>query len=125
MPVLNIVGVEAVNPEVLKRFIRDLACKVVSIEELELKMVDVSFDLPADILRHGLGEEVIIRVFDLFIGPNYPRRTDEVREKLAQGLRAKVLEYFPEATLVEVPIYPFDPSWGFAFHRGEMHHLRS
>ncbi|HPT30063.1 MAG TPA: hypothetical protein PK526_03930 [bacterium] len=83
------------------------------VKELELKRTDVSCFFPADLMSKGLGEEIVIFVDGLMIKP---KRTKEVRDRLAQAISQITLKWFPDVNLIECFIRPFDLEQGFAAH---------
>jgi hypothetical protein len=110
MPVLLVYGV---NPEMgadLERYCEALIETAASVEELQLKESDVSCFFPADLLKKGLGEEIIVSVQGLF---DKPERTEEIRNKLAKCVVEITYQYFPHTKLVECFVTPFDPRQGF------------
>ena len=98
MPVLLVFGIpECTKQEKLKVLSRGLREAVVGVEDLGLigiKQVSVFF--PRDMMKAGLGEEIIIFVEGLFATRG---RTKEVLKDLAQRLGEKVKEYFPKSSV--------------------------
>jgi len=111
MPVIVVYGIpaEATQKE-LEKFCDSLIAKCVSIPELKLKKNMVSCFFPADRMKKGLGEEIIIFVEGLF---KDKKRTDEVRRCLATQLVNVTRIHFHDA-LAECFVKPYDPKLGFA-----------
>lgn len=68
---------------------------------------------PPDMMKFGLGSEIIIEVTGLF---KKPGRTARIRNQLAKQLGAAIETHFPKAK-VECFIGPFDPKQGFWTNR--------
>ena len=85
---------------------------VESVPELGLNgEKDVTCLFPPDMMKYGLGSEVIIEVTGLF---DKPERTREVRQHLAERLGQAVSWHVQKAIKVECLIYPpFNPKDGF------------
>jgi hypothetical protein len=64
---------------------------------------------PPDLMKYGLGEEIIIEVTGLF---DKPERTDEVRQRLAKSLGENVHVLYPRAK-VECTVEVINPAKGF------------
>lgn len=83
---------------------------VVSVAELGIKSQnDITCLFPPDLMKYGLGEEIIIEVGGLY---QKPERTKKVRQRLARNIGEAVKELYPKAR-VECFITTFDPSQGF------------
>lgn len=83
---------------------------VIGVSELGLKdQQDMTCLFPPDLMKYGLGEEIIIEVTGLF---NKPERTDEVRQRLAMNLGEAVHALYPNAK-VECTVEIIDPKKGF------------
>lgn len=89
MPVIIVYGMPRVG-EGLPELIQELQDATAAIQELELEPKHVSVFFPADQCDHGLGEEIIAIVEGLF---NKPRRTPEVRKRLADALLARLVHF--------------------------------
>jgi hypothetical protein len=98
------------SEEQLNDLHRDIVAEVVGIKELGLKSEnDMTCLFPSDMMKKGLGEEVIIEVFGLF---KKTGRTTEVRVRLAARLTVPVRKILPKAR-IECFVSMFDPRHGF------------
>lgn len=102
MPVLTIKGVpNTTNVHALEDLIEELAASVG--RTLGISYSEISIFLPADLVQHCLGEELVCDVDGLF---QKPERTPDVRKEtfdaiaLALGVFAK--EHLPQCRKVEV-----------------------
>ena len=90
----------------LRHLHKEIVEAVVSIPELGLKDETQMVCLfPPDMMKYGLGSEVIVEVSGLF---EKPERTPEVRNRLAQNIGEKVKAIYQKA-MVEVLVHPFNP----------------
>ena len=115
MPIIQVMGVpeEIQGLELLMDKLRSEAAKI---KELGLSANDVTVFFPPDLVKDGLGEEIIVFVQGLFKRPN---RTPKVRQELAETLALAVKTFFkkilPQCKMIEVFVTEFDPSKdGFA-----------
>ena len=82
---------------------------VVSVSELCLRDEnDMMCLFPADLMKYGLGEEIIIEIDGL---PDVPRRNLTVCEKLAKCVGESVSDIYPKAK-IECSAKEFNPSNG-------------
>jgi len=96
--------------EKLQKLHKTIVGAVVSVSKLGLKdQNDMTCLFPPDLMKYGLGEEIIIEVTGLFEKPN---RTNEVFRELAKKLGESVHELYPYAR-VECFIQSFNPMQGF------------
>ncbi len=97
------------SEEVLRQLHYEIVCGVVSVRELGLRDEnDMTCLFPPDLMKYGLGQEIIVEVTGLY---DKPERTLEVRNKLAGRIGTAVKACYPDAK-VEVFIYPFNPEVG-------------
>ncbi len=83
---------------------------VISVKELGLKdQNDMTCLFPPDLMKYGLGEEIIVEVTGLF---DKPERTDEVRQRLAKELGEAIHILYPNAK-VECTVEVINPAKGF------------
>ena len=83
---------------------------VLSVPELGIKSQnDMTCLFPPDLMRYGLGEEIIIEIGGLY---EKPERTQEVRQQLAKSVGEAVKKLYSKAK-IECFIATFDPSQGF------------
>lgn len=112
MPIVSVMGTSSrEDKSFYEKIESSMKSTVASIKELKLKRKQVSVRFPKDNLEDRDDQEIIVEVEGLF---QLPERTDEVREKLAKRIVAETAELFPEATLIECIVIPFDPAQGFA-----------
>jgi len=110
MPVIKVQCLPADQTEEnLRRLHEEIVDGVVSVRELGLRdQNDMTCLFPPDLMKYGLGEEIIVEVTGLY---EKPERTLEVRNKLAQRIGEAVKAFYPQAK-VEVFIHPFNPEVG-------------
>ena len=99
----------------LKMLYVTLVSGLMSVKELDLKESAITCLFPSDLMTYGLGDEIIIEIFGLFIKEE---RTDEVRNVLASRVAELVKRRYPESK-VECFIMPFDPKQGFCVIKAE------
>ncbi len=110
MPVIKIWCLPKCSERKLNRVFDRIVAAAVSVRELGLKdKHSMTVLFPTDMMKFGLGTEIIIEVTGLFIKPE---RTEEVRNRLAEQLGKTIKELFPKA-MVECFVSPFDPTQGF------------
>lgn len=109
MPVIKVWCLPEIPEDHLKKLHKDIVATVLSIEELGLRANSVTCLFPPDMMRYGLGEEIIIEVTGLF---EMPQRTKAVRQALAEALGKTVESMFPVAR-IECFIVSFNPAQGF------------
>ena len=110
MPVIKVWCLPEQAEDGLRAIHKNIVCAVVATEALGLKDEnDMTVLFPPDMMKYGLGSEIIVEVTGLFEGP---KRTDEVRNQLAKNIVKAVQLFFPNA-LIECFIYPFNPDQGF------------
>jgi hypothetical protein len=110
MPVIKLWCLPKCSERKLNKVFEAVVAAVVSVRELGLKdKQSMTVLFPPDMMKFGLGTEIIIEVTGLF---DKPERTDEVRQRLAEKLGKTIRELFPNA-MVECFVYPFKPDQGF------------
>jgi hypothetical protein len=98
------------SEEDLKHLHQEIVKAVLSVTELGLHdQSDMTCLFPPDLMKYGLGEEIIIEIGGLF---EKPERTQEVRQRLAENVGKAVKDLYPKAK-VECFISSFDPRQGF------------
>jgi hypothetical protein len=111
MPVIKVWCLPEIDEPKLNELHKSIVRAVVSVEELEAKSErDMTCLFPPDMMKYGLGSEIIVEVTGLFAKPE---RTDEVRQRLAERLGQAVKRLFPDTQLIECFVYPFSPAQGF------------
>lgn len=89
----------------LRQLHQRIVAGVIAVPELGLRSEkDMTCLFLPDLMRYGLGEEIIVEVAGLF---EKPERTPEVRNRLAQSIGEWVKALYPEA-MVEVFVHPFN-----------------
>lgn len=90
---------------------RRIVAAVVSVSELGLEdETDMTVLFPPDMMKYGLGEEIIVKIWGLLL---MPERTQEVRFLLAGKVGTAVHNLFPNAK-VECFVQPlFNLTDGF------------
>ena len=110
MPVIRVSCLPKCTEAKLKKVFNSIVKAVEGIPELNLKgMHSMTVLFPPDMMKFGLGTEIIIEVIGLFIKRE---RTPEVRNRLAERLGKTLKEHFPKA-MTECFVFPFDPKQGF------------
>jgi hypothetical protein len=110
MPVIKVWCLPKSTERKLNQVFAGIVKAVEGVPELGLKgKHSMTVLFPPDMMKFGLGTEIIIEVTGLFIKPE---RNDEVRNRLAGRLGMALKEYFPKA-MVECLVYTFDPTQGF------------
>lgn len=95
----------------LNRLHQRIVRSVVSISELGLRgEEDMTCLFPPDLMKYGLGEEIIIEIGGLF---KKPERTQEVCWRLAREVGRGVKELYPKAKVecFVLAINPADEFW--------------
>jgi hypothetical protein len=111
MPVIKVWCLPKLSERKLNELFRGIVSTVESVPELGLKgEKSMTVLFPVDMMRYGLGTEIIVEVTGLFVKPE---RTPEVRQRLADALSCVIRGFFQKA-MVEVFVFPFDPSQGFS-----------
>lgn len=112
MAIIIIKGLPRLRQRKLEELYLDLRKATCAIKDLELKLDHVAAFSSKDRLRKGSGEQIVIFVFGLFPGI---KRTDSVRELLAETLQQNVRKMFPKAKMVQCLVMPFDERNGFSY----------
>lgn len=110
MPFIHVFGVPNTMPRSQRVDMeRDIKTLVAGIPELEIMEKQVTCYLWSPIEFVG---DVFVKVEGLF---EKPKRTEEVRNRLARELVKIARSYFPKPFLCECLIDPpFNPAWGYA-----------
>lgn len=111
MPIIKVWCLPANQTEEdLQKLHKAIVAAAVGIPQLGLKnQDDMTCLFPPDLMKYGLGEEIIIEVTNLF---ETPERTQAVCQKLAKNLGESVKALYPDAK-VECLIHTFNPARGF------------
>ena len=110
MPVIKVWCLPKSTERKLNQVFEGIVKAVEGVPELELKgKRSMTVLFPPDMMKFGLGTEIIIEVTGLF---KKPERTAKVRRRLAERLGKTLKEHFPKA-IVECFVYPFDRNQGF------------
>ncbi len=111
MPVVKVWCLPVADEPKLNELHQSIVRAVASVFELGVKdEMDITCLFPPDMMKYGLGTEIIVEVTGLFAKPE---RTDEVRQQLAERLGKAVKDLFPGTDLIECFVYPFNPAQGF------------
>lgn len=81
--------------------------RTAGIEELKIRVGQVTVFFPQDLMPKGLEEEIIIFIDGL---TEKPERTEEVKRKLVLSLILQTYVCFPKSTLIECIIRPYSMS---------------
>jgi hypothetical protein len=111
MPVIKLWCLPAGQSEDdLRKVHKTVVAAVTAVPELGLKdETQMTCLFPPDLMTYGLGEEIIIEIGGLF---EKPERTQDVRQRLAEGVGSAVHALYPNAK-VECFIQTFNPNTGF------------
>lgn len=113
MPVIKVWCLPKVGERKLNQVFKGIVSAVESVSELGLKgEQSMTILFPTDMMKYGLGTEIIVEVTGLFVKPE---RTPEVRQRLAEAIRCVIRGFFEKA-MVEVFVFPFDPAQGFSMN---------
>lgn len=105
MPVIRVNCLPEQTEDQMRNLHQKIVAAVTSISELGLKSQnDMTCLFPGDMMKYGLGEEIVVEVFGLFIERE---RTIAVRTRLAEAIGKAIHDLFPES-MVEVFVIPFD-----------------
>ncbi|MEX0919345.1 MAG: hypothetical protein WDZ64_01180 [Parcubacteria group bacterium] len=111
VPVIKVWCLPDTEESKLNELHQEIVRAVVSIEEIGVKSEkDITCLFPTDMMKYGLGTEIIVEATGLY---EKPERTDEVRQRLAESIGKAVQRQFPDTELVEVFVHPFNPLQGF------------
>jgi hypothetical protein len=112
MPVIKVWCLPDAGEAKLNELHKSIVRAVVDVSELGVRdEKDITCLFPSDMMKYGLGTEIIVEVSGLY---EKPERTAEVRQRLAQGLVDAVKEQFPDTEVIKCFVNPFNPSQGFA-----------
>ena len=107
MITIKVWGLPNAIEDKLNRLHKAIVEAVVSISELGFKNEkDMVCLFPADLMKYGLGEEIIIEIDGV---PDMPGKNLTVYEQLAQYVGKTVLALYPDA-MVECFVEEFRPS---------------
>jgi hypothetical protein len=110
MPIIRVSCLPKMPKKELRRLYQSIMQAALEITELGLTgEKDITCLFPPDMMKYGLGSEVIVEVFGLF---EKRERTPDVIDRLARNLGTAVVGFFPNAK-VECLIYPFNPKKRF------------
>ena len=110
MPIIKVWCLPELEEAELNGLHQDIVKAVVGIRELGFKDEnDMTCLFPADMMKYGLGSEIIVEISGLF---KKPERTPEVIDSLAFQVGIAVSRRFREAK-IERLVYPFNQTHGF------------
>jgi len=108
-PVIKVWCLPKSSERKLNQLFESIVQTMESFPELGLKGKDSMIVLfPPDMMKFGLGTEIVIEVTNLFLRTV----TVDIRDRLAQKLGMRLKKFFPKA-MVQCNVYPFDPEQGF------------
>ncbi len=111
MPVIKVWCLPKMKESKLKELHQSIVRTLVDIEELGIKNEkDITCLFPLDLMRYGLGTDIIIEITGLYEKPN---RDDIYRHLLAKSIGKVVQSFFPNADQVECFVNSFNPNQGF------------
>ena len=107
MPVIKVWCLPADQTEDDLRTLHQMIVEaVISVRELGLKdQNDMTVLFPTDMMRYGLGEEIIVEI-EMF---EKPERLSEVKQRLAQNIGMAVKMRYPKAKVESGPVKTFRP----------------
>lgn len=115
MPVIKVWCLPDIGESRLNVLHQELVRAVKNVPEIGIKTEkDMTCLFPSDMMKYGLGTEIVIEVTGLY---EKPERTEEVRQRLAQEIVDVVRGQFPDTDLIECFVNPFNPTQGFAQSR--------
>ncbi len=110
MPVIKVWCLPKLPERKLTEVFRGIVAAVIGVRELGLKSEnDISIIAP---VGYHASSAIIVEVTGLFVRPE---RTPEVRQRLAEAIRCVIRGFF-QTTMVEVFVFPFDPTQGFSMN---------
>jgi energy-converting hydrogenase Eha subunit A len=109
MPIVKVWLLPTKKEAVLMAILKAITDTILEIPELQLRKSDITIIFPTDLLKNGLGEEIIVEITGLY---EKPERTPQVLQNLAQKVGQKVQTLYPKSK-VECIIQSFDPAQGF------------
>lgn len=115
MPIIKLWCLPDIGESRLNALHQELVRAVKNVPELGITSEkDMTCLFPSDMMKYGLGTEVIIEVTGLY---EKPERTEEVCQRLARELVDAVRGQLPDTELIECLVNSFNPSQGFAVSR--------
>ncbi len=113
MPIIKVWCLPKSTEEDLNRLHQTIVGAVLCISELGLRdQNDITCLFPPDLMKYGLGEEIIIEISGLPKEPPEGTLGIVIRQRLADCVGSGVSGLYPEAK-VECFVSIFDPSQGF------------
>lgn len=110
MPIIKVWCLPPTEEEELNKLHQAIVRAVVGVQELGFKDEnDMTCLFPSDMMKYGLGSEIIVEISGLFIKPE---RSASAIQTLAFQVGCAVSRQFQEAK-IECLVYPFDAAYGF------------
>lgn len=110
MPVIKVWCLPKQTEDQLNQLHQVIVGAVVSVKELNLQDEnDMTCLFVPDMMKYGLGEEIIVEIGGLF---KKPKRTDKVLQHLASNIGEEVASLYPDAK-IECFVTSFNPIQGF------------
>jgi len=111
VPVIKVWCLPETSETKLNELYNEIVKALRTVEELGIKNSNgITCLFPTDMMKFGIGKEIIVEVTGLF---DKPERTEKVRQELAEKLGQVVAGSFPDIDLIEVFVYPFNPNQVF------------
>lgn len=110
MPIIKVWCLPQLEEVELNGLHKDIVGAVTSVHEFGFKDEnDMTCLFPSDMMKYGLGSEIIVEISGLF---EKPERTPRVIELLAFRVGLAVAQHFPKAK-IECLVYSFNPDHRF------------
>ncbi len=110
MPIVKVWCLPRQTEEQLNELHQDIVKAAVGVPELGIKGEQhMTCLFPSDMMKYGLGSEIIVEIFGLF---EKPERTPRVIDLFAFRIGLAVAKRFPKAK-IECLVYPFNPDHRF------------
>jgi phenylpyruvate tautomerase PptA (4-oxalocrotonate tautomerase family) len=107
MPLIKVWCLPKTGERKLNQLFKAIVQAVASVTELGLKdEKSMTVLFPLDMMKYGLGTEIIVEVTGLFVKNE---RTLDVRQHLAANLGTTLKQFFPKTEKVECLVYTFNP----------------
>ena len=111
MPVIKVWCLPESEEAKLNELHQGIVRAVASVPEIGVSdEKDITCLFPTDMMKYGLGTEIIVEVTGLF---DKFERTEEVRKQLARRIGEAVHSQYPDTELVECFVFPFHLGQGF------------
>ena len=110
MPVIKVWCLPKSSERKLKKVYKCIIEAVKSVIELGLKDDEsITILFPTDMMKYGLGEEIIVEVTGLLVRTEHAR---EARQLLAKAIGTVIKDLYPKA-MIECFVFSYDHTQGF------------